>query len=127
MFRASFGGVPVYSAKAAGEALAQAMAPKGTPPSSLFPNCNSFGVQLGAFPGLPRTPGGTPEGWIFQGMRAWDALTTLLTRIGCALRRDLTLATGQFTIVTVGQSDSAVNATLAAAEAADQKIHDGEF
>jgi len=37
----------------------------------------------GAAPSLPYTPGGTPDGWQFIGVNAWDALHTVLEKIGC--------------------------------------------
>lgn len=85
-------------------------------------------AMLGTFPGIPFTPDGTPQGFTFQGIAAWDALTLLLQRIGCAVRADLTQAAGsQFTIVRVGAADSATAAIIAAAESRDRKIHDAEF
>lgn len=44
---------------------------------------------LGDFPGLPDNvePDGTPENFVFNG-NAYDALTAVLERIGCALRHD---------------------------------------
>ncbi len=55
-------------------------------------------AQLGAFPGLPFTPDGTPEGWSFYGHpSAMMALDAVLSRIGCDLKLDLVADT--FSIV----------------------------
>lgn len=48
-------------------------------------DANTF---LGAWPGLPFTPEGTPEGFVFWGMSSYSALNAVLDRIGCALRLD---------------------------------------
>jgi hypothetical protein len=85
-------------------------------------------ATLGAAPALPFSPDGTPEGWIFRGATAWESLTAVLWRIGCAVRADLTLSAGkQFTIVQIGAADKVASATLAAAEQQDRLIHDAEF
>jgi hypothetical protein len=85
-------------------------------------------LQLGPFPGLPFTPNGTPLGFVFRGISAWDALTVVLRRIGCAVRADLTRAAGsQFTIVQIGAADAAAAAILATANAQHLLIHDGSF
>ncbi len=88
----------------------------------------TMSVELGSFPGLPFSPDGVPEGWYFQGVLAYDALTEVLTRIGCELKPDLTQASGQqFRIVQIGTADATSDATLAAAELASLKIFDAEY
>ncbi len=88
----------------------------------------TMSVELGSFPGLPFSPDGVPEGWYFQGVLAYDALTEVLTRIGCELKPDLTQASGlQFGIVQIGAADATSDATLAAAELANLKIFDAEY
>ncbi len=84
-------------------------------------------TPLGAWPGLPAgvTPASAPDGWEFRGVSAYDALNIILARIGCALRADLSLTTGQFSIVQVGAVDTAADQALA--RAAGRKIHDGEY
>lgn len=77
--------------------------------------------QLGSAPSLPVTPHGSPEGFVFQGCSAWEALTQVLERIGCAVKADLT--TGTYSIVQVGAADAAADAILEALT----PIHDGEF
>ena len=84
--------------------------------------------QMGTYPGLPVTPGGTPIGWMFHGVSAWDALCEVLARIGCAVRADLTLAVGsQFSIVQLGATDTTADTLINAATMLDRKIHDAEF
>ena len=83
-------------------------------------------TQLGTAPALPFTPDGTPEGWIFPGVPAWQALCQVLWRIGCAVACDLTAATGsQYSIVQVGAADTTQDAMQTSL--ADRKIHDEEF
>lgn len=84
--------------------------------------------QLGSYPGLPWSPNGTPEGWVFQGMSAWEALKQALARVGCAIRANLEANVGsQFTIVQIGGADASVSAVLTAADLANRKIHDARF
>lgn len=83
--------------------------------------------QVGAYPDLPVAPDGTPIGWIFQGVSAWGAVNQLLHRIGCTVRPNLTESSAQFTIVKIGVADTASDTIIAAAEAANLKIYDGEF
>lgn len=84
-------------------------------------------TQLGSYPGLPFSPDGWPEGWVFQGISAWDALREVLLRLGCAITADLSLSANQFKIVQVGAADTAAAAVISAAESANRKVHDGEF
>jgi hypothetical protein len=82
--------------------------------------------QLGAYPGIPWTPNGTPEGWVFAGVAAWPALCRVLWRIGCAVKWNPTA--GTYTIVQVGAADAATTATLAAADQPPlRKLIDAEF
>ena len=88
----------------------------------------TMATWLGTFPGLPFVPDGTPEGWVFPGVSAWDALTAVLMRLGCAVRADLTLDAGsQFSIVQIGAADAATDTAITDAIDLDRKIHDGEF
>lgn len=80
--------------------------------------------QLDAFPGLPITPHGAPEGWKFPGVSAYDALTRLLFRIGCAIKADLTQQSGQFSIVQIGASDATVDSRIDGLVAQDMRIYD---
>ena len=66
--------------------------------------------RLGTFPGLPFTPDGTPDGFAFWAMSAWDALCDALERIACAVVPD-PLA-GTWSIVQVGAPDAAAEAAL---------------
>lgn len=73
----------------------------------------SVGVsRLGAFPGLPFTPHGAPQGLAYHGRYALDALEDLLDRLGCALKLDTQSDT--FSIVRLGAADAAADAALAA-------------
>ncbi len=84
-------------------------------------------AQLGTAPTLPFTPDGNPEGFIFLGT-AWDAVTQILARIGCAVRADHSKAQGlQFTVVRVGVPDPTSDQVIALAEADHAKIHDAEW
>lgn len=60
--------------------------------------------KLGTGSTLPFTPDGTPEGFDFYGSSAWDALDTVLTRIGCALKLDP--LTDAFSIVRLADDDT---------------------
>lgn len=64
---------------------------------------------LGAWPGLPITPSGTPEGFWFTGVPALPALCEILDHLGLALACDLTRSS-PFTIVNNGASDAALTA-----------------
>lgn len=81
-------------------------------------------TPLGDWPGLPAgvTPASAPDGWEFRGVSAYDALNMILTRIGCALKADLSQTVGQFTIVQIGAADTRVDTNLSRSV----KIHDGE-
>ena len=61
-------------------------------------------ARLGAFPGLPFTPIGTPVNWIFQGVSLWESLNTVLTQIGCTIQSNQA-STPSFTITQDGASD----------------------
>lgn len=67
-------------------------------------------TPLGAWPGLPFTPHGTPEGFSFYGANAYDALNTVLDRLGCALHLDP--LTDRFTIKQLGEADATATDTL---------------
>ena len=87
-----------------------------------------MGTQLGPAPDLPFSPDINPEGFVFIGLSAWQALCTVLDRIGCAVQVDLTLPPGQqCDIVQVGADDDGSDAVIATADADYAKIHDAEF
>lgn len=58
---------------------------------------------LGTYPGLPYTPDGAPEGFIFAGIPLWEALTGILDLLGMAITGNYP----SFTIVKLGADDSA--------------------
>ena len=66
-------------------------------------------TQLGAWPGLPSAPAGTPEGFWFLGVPAWTALCDLLDHLGMTVACDLTAA-NPYTIVAMGAADAAATA-----------------
>jgi hypothetical protein len=68
---------------------------------------NQMSAFLGAFPGLPNVPSGTPEGWWFPGAPAWVVLNDIMAYLGFVIVADLTKATGQYTIVVDGAPDPA--------------------
>lgn len=84
-------------------------------------------VQLGENSTLPVTPGGTPEGWNFQGDNAWDALCRVLGRLSCAVRFDPVATSNQFSIVRVGDDDAATDAIINAAIGAGRLMFDSEY
>lgn len=74
------------------------------------------------FPGLPFTPEGTPDGFAYWAMPAWDALNHALTRIGCAIKMELYKdrpaddgAEGQIAIVQLGVTATEEQAAAAVA------------
>jgi hypothetical protein len=69
---------------------------------------------------LPFVPDGTPEGFIFQEWKAWDALTHVLQRLACAVRYNPAL--GTYTIVRLGEEDA--NATKILRQIRDRLIWD---
>lgn len=68
-----------------------------------------MGTFLGAWPGLPAEPAGTPEGYWFPGVPAWDALCGVLDHLGLTVAADLTAAS-PYTIVSMGADDAAFDA-----------------
>lgn len=60
---------------------------------------------LGAFPGLPSSPTGTPTDWNLPGVSAWTALNAMLDHVGMGIAVDLTSAT-PYTIVSLGATDA---------------------
>lgn len=63
-------------------------------------------TPLGAFPGLPSTPSGTPTNLIFLGVPAWPALCNQLDRLGLTVGVDLTQS-APYSIVQRGATDAA--------------------
>lgn len=60
---------------------------------------------LGAFPGLPFTPNGTPNNFDFRPVGyAWQSLNSLLLRLGCAVRYDP--IKDNFSVVRIGDTDT---------------------
>lgn len=88
---------------------------------------NLLSDKLGTYPGLPVTPSGTPENFIFLGVSAWYALCQVLWRIGCAVSCDLSLEENQYSIVQIGATDNAMEALLDNLETAHRKLHDAEY
>ena len=70
---------------------------------------DQMGTFLGAFPGLPSAPHGTPEGFWFSGVPAWTALCDVLEYLGMTVACDLTKAL-PYTIVTQDAADAAFTA-----------------
>jgi hypothetical protein len=64
---------------------------------------------LGPFPGLPSTPAGTPEGFIFPGVSAWEALNEILDYLGFSIASNF-LNTNPYAIVAVGAADNVFTA-----------------
>ncbi len=64
---------------------------------------------LGTFPGLPLTPSGTPQSFIFPGGPAWEALSDVLDLLGMTVAVDLTSDT-PYTVVSSGAADGAFTA-----------------
>ncbi len=64
---------------------------------------------LGAYPGLPSAPSGTPESFKFPGGSAWEALCVILDLLGMTVAIDLTSAS-PYTIVSSGQTDAVFDA-----------------
>lgn len=76
--------------------------------ATMFADLWSQHGLLGTAPSLPYTPDGTPEGWIFWGANAWDAINDVLDRIGCAFKLDP--LTGTKSIVRRGYDTDNANA-----------------
>ncbi len=70
-------------------------------------------ARLGAYPGLPTTFTGPPSNWLFPGISAWMALCQILDYQGCQVSADLTLTSGQYSIVNLGSADAAFVALTA--------------
>ncbi len=66
-------------------------------------------LQLGTYPGLPITPTGTPEDYIFVGVSLWEAITHILTHLGLTV-------TGNYPSLGISVSGSA-DASLTALQA----------
>ena len=70
-----------------------------------------MGTFLGAWPGLPSAPAGTPEGFWFTGVPAWTALCEILEYLGMTVACDLTQAS-PYTIVTQDATDFSFTTSL---------------
>jgi hypothetical protein len=64
---------------------------------------------LGAFPGLPVTPSGTPTNWNLPGVSAWNAMNAMLEHVGLSVSCDLTKAM-PYGIVSYGANDATFDA-----------------
>ncbi len=79
--------------------------------SDIWSTVGTGATKLGAYPGLPFTPDGTPEGFSFYGgASALMALDAVLERLGCALKLDL--ITDLFSIVRVQTTDATTTAAM---------------
>ena len=66
--------------------------------------------SAGSAPTLPYTPHGTPEGFRFIGVSAWDALHVVLEKIGCTTKYEPT--GGAITVVRLGTTDQTLTTTF---------------
>lgn len=66
---------------------------------------DGLGTFLGAWPGLPYAPAGTPEGFWFTGVPAWTALCDILDYLGMTVAVNPTSSATPFTIVSSGVLD----------------------
>lgn len=82
---------------------------------------------LGSLSTLPWTPDGTPEGWKFPGVNAWEALTEVLVRIGCAVKWDDTASSNAYSIVRVGATDSTTSTAIDQLFRDSLLLHDDEW
>ncbi len=73
---------------------------------------NQMGTFLGAFPGMPLTPVGGPENFLFPGESCWLALNRVLDLLGCSVSADLT-QTAPYTIDQEGAADPVFAAATA--------------
>jgi len=72
---------------------------------------DQFNPSLGAYPGLPITPAGTPEGFAFPGTPIWEALSKILDEIGCGVAVNL-LDPNPYTISEDGGTDAVMSALM---------------
>lgn len=68
--------------------------------------------ELGSYPGLPSTPGGTPENWSFPGSPVWPGFCRILKFLGMTVACDLTVSS-PYTVVDQGGSDASFTAATA--------------
>ncbi len=71
---------------------------------------NDAAAFLGAYPGLPATPTGTPEGFCFPGIQQFETLCDVLDLIGQTVSVNLT-ALAPYGIAAIGAADAAFTAT----------------
>jgi len=76
---------------------------------------DQMGAFLGPYPGLPVTPHGTPENYIFPGVSAWLALNQILELCGLTVAVDLT-QDNPYTIVPLGAADADYDRIVALAQ-----------
>lgn len=65
--------------------------------------------ELGAYGGLPSTPAGTPQNFLFPGVSVLEALCSVLDLLGMTVACDLASST-PYTVVTSGATDAAFTA-----------------
>lgn len=69
----------------------------------------TMGTFLGTWPGLPTTPTGTPEGFWFTGVSAWESLNDILDYLGLGIACDLT-QNSPYTIINYANTSTAFSA-----------------
>lgn len=82
-------------------------------------------TQLGSFPGLPVTPDGTPDAFVYQGVDCWAAICDVLWKLGQAVRWSPEENTYQ--IVALGAADSNATTALSAADQARLRTDDASY
>lgn len=68
------------------------------------------GTAAGTAPTLPYTPDGSPEGFRFVGVSAWEAINEVLGKISCAIKYDP--ITGLFSYVKLGTTQSGLSSAI---------------
>lgn len=69
---------------------------------------NKSNNLLGTYPGLPISPDGAPEGWIFVGTSLWEAISQVLDYLGVVISGEYP----NFTIVVLGAADTTYTTLL---------------
>jgi hypothetical protein len=88
-------------------------------------------AYLGDWPGMAFAPDGKPNGFTFQGMSVWRALSLVLGRLGAAVAFDHSkdvgpAATGYATVVRVGAADAAPETLHKALVKAGRLLYPGD-